>query len=143
MVNIARTVKDTMMSLNLEKRFRATIVPDTPSYRGMLQKAKDHLSWCEASPQLIKNILEKRGRKDGWKPLLQEDLKKLGFSDLESLAKDLSESKVTLMKLDGVKPSFALHPPRGGFKKSIRRNYGQGGILGANPELPLIVDKML
>jgi len=29
-----------------------------------------------------------------------------------------------------VKPVFRLHPPRGGFKGSIRKPYGAGGELG-------------
>jgi len=143
MVNTSAKVKNTLKSLNLERKFRATIVPETPSYRGMLQKAKDHVSWCVAPSPLIKKLLEKRGRKEGWKPIQQEDLNALGFTDLDNLASDLSEAKVILQKLEGIKPSFALSPPRGGFKKSIRRNYNEGGILGANPDLPTIVEKML
>ena len=143
MVSTSNQVKDTLKSLNLEKRFRATIVPETSSYAGMLKKAKDQVSWCEATTPLIKNLLEKRGRKEGWKPLQTEDLNKLGYENLDNLAKDLSQSKAILQKLKGVKPSFALSPPRGGFKRSIRRNYNQGGILGANPDLPNIVEKML
>ena len=143
MVNISTTVKDTLKSLNLETRFRATLVPDSPTYRGMLKKAKDQIAWCDATPLIIKKLLEKRVRKEGWRPLTQEDLNKLGFENLDKLAENLADSKVTLMKLKGVKPSFALAPPRGGFKRSTRRNYGQGGILGANPELAQIIEKML
>lgn len=143
MVSISTNVKDTLKSLNLEKRFRATIVPETPSYKGMLKKAKDQVAWCVASPSIIKQLLEKRGRMEGWKPLLNEDIQKLGFENLDSLANDISESKVILQKIKGLKPSFALSPPKGGFKRSIRRNYNEGGILGANPDLPKIVETML
>ena len=143
MVSISTNVKDTLKSLNLQKRFRATIVPETPSYKGMLKKAKDQVAWCVASPSIIKQLLEKRGRMEGWKPLLNEDIQKLGFENLDSLANDISESKVILQKIKGVKPSFALSPPKGGFKRSIRRNYNEGGILGANPDLPKIVETML
>ena len=76
MVSTSTQVKDTLKSLNLEKKFRATIVPETSSYKGMLQKAKDQVSWCVATTPIIKKLLEKRGRKDGWKPLQQEDLSK-------------------------------------------------------------------
>ena len=143
MVKTSTNVKDTLKSLNLEKRFRATIVPETQSYKGMLKKAKDQVAWCVASPSIIKQLLEKRGRMEGWKPLLNDDIQKLGFENLDSLANDISESKVILQKIKGVKPSFALSPPKGGFKRSIRRNYNEGGILGANPDLPKIVETML
>ncbi|MFC1752302.1 50S ribosomal protein L30 [Thermoproteota archaeon] len=143
MVNTSTTVRDTLKSLNLETRFRATIVPETPSYKGMLKKAKDQVAWCEASSSIIKQLLEKRGRMEGWTPLQKEDIQKLGFESLDHLANDMYESKAILQKMKGVKPSFALSPPKGGFKRSIRRNYNQGGILGANPDLPKIVETML
>ncbi len=142
-VNIPSDVKKTLENLNIETRFRATLLPDEPTYLGMLQKAKDHVAWCEADSEIIKKILEKRGRLDGWKPLLLENVNGLGFESLDKLAADLAEAKVSLQKLKGVKSSFALSPPRGGFRKSTRRNYGQGGVLGANPDLVKIVEKML
>ncbi len=143
LVNTSTTVRDTLKSLNLETRFRATIVPETPSYKGMLKKAKDRIAWCEASSSIIKQLLEKRGRMKGRKLIQKEDLKKLGFESIDQLANDISESKIILQKIEGIKPSFALSPPKGGFKRSVRRNYKQGGILGANPDLPKIVETML
>lgn len=142
-VNIPAGVKKTLENLNIERRFRATILPDEPTYVGMLRKAKDHIAWCEADSSIIKKVLEKRGRLDGWKPILAEDVKGLGFESLDKLAEDLADCKVKLQSLSGVKPSFALSPPRGGFRRSTRRNFGQGGILGANPDLSKIVEKML
>jgi large subunit ribosomal protein L30 len=38
--------------------------------------------------------------------------------------------------------TIRLNSPRGGFRRSIRRQYGQGGILGPNPELLELVRKM-
>jgi len=143
MVNTPRPVKDTLKMLGLNTRYRATIVPDTHSYRGMLLRAKEHLAWCETTPSLIKQLLEKRGCMQGWKPLRPEDVKELGYKDLDSLAEALDSAEVTLSKLKGLKPSFALHPPRGGFKRSTRRAYSQGGILGLNPDLPKLIEAML
>lgn len=143
MVNSSAGIRKTLSNLNIEKRFNATIVPDTPTYRGMLQKAKDHISWCETTPLLTKKLLESRGRTEGWRPLRPEDLKILGLQDLGGLAENLSESKIILSDLKTVKHYFTLAPPRGGFKRSTRRNYNQGGVLGKNPDLPKIVEKML
>ncbi len=143
MVNTPFDVRKTLENLNIETRFRATILPDEPTYLGMLKKAKEHVAWCEADPEIIKKILEKRGRLEGRKPLLLENVNGLGFESLDKLAADLAEAKVNMQNLKGVKPSFALSPPRGGFRRSTRRNFGQGGILGANPDLVKIVEKML
>lgn len=142
LVNTPAKVRDTLGKLHLETMFRAAVVPDTPDYRGMLQKAKEHVAWCEAKPELTLKILEKRARVEGKTPLSADVLKALGYSKLEDLAKALSEGKTTLNAL-GVKPSFALSPPRGGFRRSTRRMYSQGGVLGHNPDLPKIVEAML
>lgn len=142
LVNTRATVRDTLRCLNLETRFRATVVPDNAVTRGMLFKAKEHLAWCEANPELTLKLLEKRARVEGKSPITNDVLKTLGYRKLADLAKALSAGETTLNKI-GVKPSMALSPPRGGFKRSSKRMYSQGGILGHNPDLPKIVERMV
>jgi large subunit ribosomal protein L30 len=142
LVNTRTTVRDTLKLLNIETRFRATVVPDTPSHRGMLEMAKEHVAWCEADSELLTKLLEKRGRAEGKTAINQDVLKVLGYKNLGDLAKALSDGEITLNAL-GVKPSFTLNSPKGGFKRSIRRMHSQGGILGHNPELPKIVQAMI
>jgi len=48
-----------------------------------------------------------------------------------------------LSKLNGIKPWFALNPPRGGFKKSVKKQTTQNGILGENVLLIDLVKKMM
>ena len=142
-INVRKPVKATLEDLHINKRFRATIVPDNPIYRGMLKLAKDRVAWSTVEPSLVTKLLELRGRKDGWKPLEKNDVQKLGYKDLNELGDSLASGKVTLNKLKGIKPSLGLPPPRKGFKRSTRRMYTQGGILGENPELSDIVEAML
>ena len=49
----------------------------------------------------------------------------------------------TLSSVSGVKPFFGLSPPRGGLKRSSRRQFREGGVLGENPKLPEIVRRMI
>ena len=142
LVNTPRDVKETLKRLHLQTRFRATLVPDTPEYRGMLKRAKEHLAWCEAEQELTLKLIEKRGRVEGKTPITDDVLKALGYSKLGDLAKALSDGKTTLNAV-GVKPSVALSPPKGGFRRSTRRMYTQGGVLGHNPELPRLVEAMI
>ncbi|MCS4538017.1 MAG: 50S ribosomal protein L30 [Thaumarchaeota archaeon] len=142
LVNTPTGVRETLKNLHLETRFRATVVPDTPDYRGMLQRAKEHVAWCEAKPELTLKMIEKRGRVEGKTPITDDVLKALGYSKLSDLAKALSDGKTTLNAV-GVKPSVALSPPKGGFRRSTRRLYSQGGVLGHNPELPKLVEAMI
>ena len=48
-----------------------------------------------------------------------------------------------LSAVKGLRPFFNLSPPRGGFKVSTRRKFGEGGVLGMNPKLPELVRRMI
>ena len=56
-VGVERTIKDTMLHLNLTKVNHAVIIPDNAQYRGMLQKAKDYITWGEATEELVEKML--------------------------------------------------------------------------------------
>ena len=58
-------IRDTMTMLNLTRVNHATILPNIPSYTGMLDKAKDYITWGEISQELITNLLKERGRMVG------------------------------------------------------------------------------
>ncbi|MGB9659964.1 MAG: 50S ribosomal protein L30 [Nitrososphaerales archaeon] len=142
-VNVRKPVKRILEELHLSKRFRATIIPDTPDYKGMLIAAKDHVAWCHVKASFISKLIKKRGRKEGWKPLSLKEIKEMNFKSFSDLAKSLEKGEVVLKEVKKIKPFFALSPPKGGFKRSTRRMYAQGGVLGENPELISIVEKMM
>jgi large subunit ribosomal protein L30 len=48
-----------------------------------------------------------------------------------------------MSNLRGIKPWFALSPPKGGFKRKTKTQYMQDGILGEDVELADIVKRML
>jgi large subunit ribosomal protein L30 len=56
----------------------------------------------------------------------------LGLESIEVLAKSIIEGKVLFHKLEefGIKPVFRLHPPKKGFKGSVKKPYKDGGELG-------------
>ncbi len=142
-MNVREPVKRVLEQLHLTKRFRATIIPDTPDYRGMLKVAKDHIAWCYVDASLILKLIKERGRKEGWKPLTLNEIKKMNFNSFNDLAESLEKGKIVLKEIKEIKPFFALSPPKGGFKRSTRRPYSQKGVLGENPELISIVEKMI
>ena len=133
----------TMTLLKLDKKYRATILPAKDNTLGMLDKVKHYISWIGLDVELAKDLLDKKGRKSGYKKITAEDLKKLGFESIDDLAKALAEGKATLSKLKPLKPWFALAPPKHGFKRSTKKLYGQKGILGLNEELGTIVRRMI
>lgn len=129
-VNVRHDIQDTLKMLRLVRRYHATLVPDTPHYRGMLQKAKDYITWGEPSPELVKELLLKRGRLVGNKPLTEEFVNDALGMTVDELADKLAKGELKLNKLPAIKPVFRLHPPRGGFKGKIKRHYTVGGELG-------------
>ena len=133
----------TMMLLQLDKKYRATILPAKENTLGMLRKVQHYLSWIELDASLAKELLDKKGRKSGYQKITPEDLKTLGFASTDELATALAEGKATLSKLKPLKPWFALAPPVKGFKRSTKKLYGQKGILGQNAELDTIVRRMI
>jgi large subunit ribosomal protein L30 len=141
-VNIQQQARKTLDGLNLDKRFRATIVPESTEYLGMLRKVKEEVAWTKADAGIVKELLEKRGRKTGYKPLTKPDLPK-EYNNIDELAAAIAENKVTMSKLGGIKPWFALNPPKGGFKRKTKTQYAQNGILGEDDDLAEIVKRML
>lgn len=141
-VNIPEWARMTLDGLNLDRRFRATIVPESAEYLGMLRKVKEVVAWTKADAGIVKELLEKRGRKTGYKPLTKADLPK-EYKSVEDFASAIAENKISMSKIEGIKPWFALGPPRGGFKRKTKTQYTQRGVLGDDAELVEIVKRMI
>ena len=133
----------TLNLLKLEKKYRAIILPVKENTEGMLRKVQHFVSWQEIDLPTTKELLDKKGRRAGYKKITSEDISKAGFKTIDELAISLSEGKTSMTKLKPLKPWFALSPPRQGFKRSTKRLYGQKGILGHNKELTTLVKRMM
>ena len=129
-INVPQRVEDTLRMLRIDRNNYATLLDDRPDYTGMLQKAKDWITWGEPDLETIKIILEKRGEAPGGVKISEEYLKELGFNGFSQLAEKLHSGELDINKLDGIKPFFRLHPPKKGFKRSVKRPYGNKGELG-------------
>jgi len=129
-VNAPVRVEDTLRMLRLERNNTATLLDDRPDYAGMLQKAKDWITWGEPTAETIRLLLEKRGEVTGGSRIEAETLNGLGYESMEALAAALHTCQVEFHKLDGVKPFFRLHPPSKGFKRTVKRPYRAAGELG-------------
>ena len=133
----------TLNLLKLEKKYRAIILPAKDNTEGMLKKVQHFISWQEIDLPTTKELLDKKGRRAGYKKITAEDISKAGFKTIDELATSLSEGKTSMTQLKPLKPWFALSPPRQGFKRSTKRLYGQKGILGYNKELTTLVKRMM
>lgn len=142
LVNIPYWALTTLTNLNLNKKFNATLVPENLQTLGMLRKVKDSISWYKADKEIIKDLLEKRGKKDGYKSITINDLPEK-FGTFDDIADALSSDTIKLSDLESIKPWFTLNPPKGGFKRKTKKQYSQGGILGENKELISIIRRMM
>ena len=101
----------TMRLLKLEKKYRATIIPEKDNTIGMLRKIQHYVSWQEIDIETVKELLDKKARKSGYKKVTNEDITSIGFTSIDELATSLAEGKTSLSKLKPLKPWFALDPP--------------------------------
>lgn len=59
---IKKEINDTFKMLNLLNKNHCVIVEDTPSYKGMVSKVKDYVTWGELSDETEKLLRTKRGK---------------------------------------------------------------------------------
>ncbi len=145
-VGVERTIKDTMLHLNLTKVNHAVIKPDNAQYRGMLQKSKDYITWGEATEELVEKMLNGRGRMVGDAPLTNEIVAEHSdYADIAALAKAIAADEATVKAVPDLKRVFRLHPPRGpkGWG-GIKRSFVVGGALGPRGEaIGALVERMI
>lgn len=126
---VIQNIADTLDMLRLNRISHAVIVDETPSYKGMLQKAKDYITWGEITPEVLTEIIAKRGRVVGGAPVTDEYVaENSDYKSIEELANALINSEVKLADLN-IKPVFRFHPPRKGYE-NIRLSVEEGGSLG-------------
>lgn len=122
-------VVDTLRMLGLTRVNHCVVVDDTPSVRGMLQKAKDYITWGEIRPETLEALLSKRGRLVGDRKIDEQTLKAWGFGSLREVAEAVCSGRISLKGLPGLKKVFRLHPPRKGYS-SVKKSVKEGGSLG-------------
>ena len=122
---VIKNIADTLDMLRLNRISHAVLVEDTPSYNGMLQKAKDYITWGEIDADLLAEIIAKRGKFTGNNKVTDEYVaENSDYKNIEELAKAVIAGEVKLMD---------LHPPRKGYE-DIRLSVKEGGSLGYRGE---------
>lgn len=146
LADVRPDVEHTLRLLRLRRRFTCSIYVLNDSIKGMLKVAEGWLTWGELDRQTLIHLLRTRGRIVGDKPLTDDYVRKYGWSSIEELVdaymggvvkrlwcRKNEKPKIVNGKatcIPGLKPFFRLHPPKGGFKGSVKKPYGAGGELG-------------
>lgn len=116
-VNLSGEVKDTLSLLRLYRKNYCVVVDDSPSYKGMIKKVKDYVTYGEIDDETYKELVEKRGRE--YKGREKDKKGKIEYK------------KFILVEGKKIKPFFRLNPPRKGFgRKGIKVGFKAKGALG-------------
>ncbi|MEA1905259.1 MAG: 50S ribosomal protein L30, partial [Candidatus Hadarchaeota archaeon] len=133
-VNVSRDVEETLWMLGLARVNHCVVVHDSSSYKGMLQKVKDFVTWGEIQPEALVALLRRRGRLSGDEEISDEFVKShTQFGSIDEFAGAVCAGEADLGDLPGFKKVFRLHPPRKGYG-GIKRPFRNGGSLGYRGE---------
>lgn len=143
-VNVPFWALTTLKNLYLNKKFSATVVPETSDYLGMLRKINQWVAWSKADSEIVKTLIEKRGKKKTPKLDTQkESERKDEYKGIDELVDVIVNDKIKFSDQNSIKPWFSLNPPKGGFKRKSKKQFSDGGILGNNKDLLEIVKRMV
>ncbi|MEW6722483.1 MAG: uL30 family ribosomal protein [Candidatus Micrarchaeota archaeon] len=128
---VAPRIKRTLELLRLEKPNHCVLVDDTPQYVGMLEHAKDYVTYGPVDEKTICSLLEKRGTKGS---ATLRELK----ADTKKMAKEISAGKRTDEFAD---PVFRLNPPSRGYR-DLKVSYPRGE-LGRREDMGPLLRRMM
>jgi len=145
-VKVERSIRETMGYMNLTRVNHAVIIPDNAQYRGMLQKAKDYITWGQAEVSMVERMLAERGRMTGDAPLTDAIVAEhTDYKNIGDFAKAIVAGEAQVKDIPELKRVFRLHPPRGpkGWG-GIKRSFVVGGALGSRGEaIGELVERMI
>ncbi|MFP3871930.1 MAG: 50S ribosomal protein L30 [Candidatus Natronoplasma sp.] len=123
-----KKMEDTLKMLRLNRVNHCTVVPDVETYKGMLNRVKDFITWGEVNEETLSELLKHRSDIE-----LEEMEKKIkdqtSCGSVEEFVEAVLKDEITIDEVDGLRNLFRLHPPEGGYK-GIKKAYKNGGALG-------------
>jgi large subunit ribosomal protein L30 len=142
-----RKILNTLKLLRMHKVNHGVLVWGTKNYKGMLRKCNSYITYGDIQKDTLVSLLKKRGKIIGDRPLTDSAVKEFtGYETIEDLADALLKGEIQYKgnDLKKIKPVFRLHPPRGGFKGTIKRHYKEGGVLGyIGDEINQVLERMI
>jgi large subunit ribosomal protein L30 len=143
-INIKKDIEDTMTLLRLNRVNHCVVIPQNDVYKGMLQKAKDFITWGEVSDEMLAKMIQSRGRLLGDKVIDDAYVaENTSYQSVDAFAKGVVADEVKYADLKEVKPLFRLHPPRQGYE-AVKKDFKTHGSLGYRGEkINALIERML
>ncbi|AGI48295.1 LSU ribosomal protein L30P [Thermoplasmatales archaeon BRNA1] len=133
-VGVRGDIQETMKLVGLNRPNHAVVLPESDSYRGMLQKMKDYVTWGEADEETLAAMISARGKIVGDYAVTDDYIKeKTEFGSIADLSKAIIAGEYKVRDVEGMKPVFRLHPPVKGFEGN-KHSFKEGGALGYRGE---------
>jgi large subunit ribosomal protein L30 len=125
-IHAKHDIVQTLESLHLTRANHATVVPESPAFRGMITKVNGYVTWGEADAKTVAELLGARGQRPGG-GLLTEGPDGAVATLPDGLAERIGKNGI--YGEPAVRPLFRLKPPRGGWR-STKKPFTLGGALG-------------
>lgn len=131
--DIAPRIRKTLELLRLEKPNNCILVEDTKQNVGMLEHAKDYITFGPVDEATILSLLQKRARKGS--SMLRSSMKE---EELKKAAKEIFAGKKTS---EYANPVFRMRPPSKGYR-DIKVKY-PAGELGKRGDMSPLLKRMM
>lgn len=143
-VNLKPDIKKTLELLNLTRANHCVVVDESPSVKGMLQVAKDYITWGEIDKNTLSKLITSRGKLSGDKALTNDYLKTAtSFDSVDKLSDAIINKRFLYKEIPSIKPIFRLNPPKKGFE-GIKRSFVNKGALGyRGKEINNLISRMI
>jgi len=121
-IGITHDIKRTLEQLRLHKKNYCVVLPNDESFKGMIMKVKDYVTWGNIEDDTYKLLIEKKGE-----PYLGREQDSKGKITYSSKFVDVNGKKL--------KKFFRLNSPIKGYGKAgIKMPFNKGGSLGYRAE---------
>ena len=112
--------------------------------KGMVQVAKDYITWGEIEKDVLSKLITSRGKIEGDKELTDDYIKSAtSYSSIDKISQAIIDNKFKYKDIPNVKPIFRLSPPKKGYE-GIKRSFANKGTLGyRGKEINKLIQKMI
>jgi len=143
-VNVKPDIKRTFQLFRLTRVNHCVLLEENASIKGMLQIAKDYITWGEIDKAILSELIGSRGKLEGDKELTEDYIKSAtSYNNLEKLSQAIIDNKFKYKDIPNVKPIFRLSPPKKGYE-GIKRSFVNKGALGyRGKEINKLLERMI
>ncbi len=143
-INVKPDIKRTLQLFRLTKVNHCVLLEENASIKGMLQIAKDYITWGEIDKAILSELIGSRGKLEGDKDLTEDYIKSAtSYNNLEKLSQAIIDNKFKYKDIPNVKPIFRLSPPKKGYE-GIKRSFVNKGALGyRRKEINKLLERMI